>query len=74
MNLVFLLAASANILWIAFHSSIYQFKITNLIELHMGKLILNHLIGYNCPEFHNGSSKGNSKHFLQPVMVVKTQS
>ena len=28
--------------------------IFNLIETHMGKLILNHLIGNNCPEFRNG--------------------
>ena len=29
-------------------------KITNMIKLRMGKLILNHLIRNNCPEFHNG--------------------
>ena len=28
--------------------------ITNLIEARMGKLILNHLIGNNCPVFGNG--------------------
>ena len=31
-----------------------MFIITNLIEPRMGKLILNHLTGNNCPEFHNG--------------------
>ena len=30
------------------------FMITNLIEPRMWKLILNHLIGNNCPEFRNG--------------------
>ena len=28
--------------------------ITNLIEPRMGKVILNHLIENNCPEFHSG--------------------
>ena len=28
--------------------------ITNWIEPHMGKMILNHLVGNNCPLFHNG--------------------
>ena len=28
--------------------------ITNLIEPHIGKLILKHLIGNDCLEFHNG--------------------
>ena len=28
--------------------------VTNLIESCMGKMILNHLIGNNCPEFLNG--------------------
>ena len=27
--------------------------ITNMIELRVGKLTLNHLIGINCPEFRN---------------------
>ena len=31
-----------------------MFMITNLIEPRMGKLILNNLIGNNCPEFYNG--------------------
>ena len=31
-----------------------MFMITNLIEPRMGKLMLNHLIGKNCPEFLNG--------------------
>ena len=31
-----------------------MFMITNLIEPRMGKLILNHLIGNNRPEFRNG--------------------
>ena len=31
-----------------------MFMITNLIELRREKLILNHLIGNNCPEFPNG--------------------
>ena len=30
------------------------FMITNLIELRIGKLILNHFIKNNCPEFPNG--------------------
>ena len=30
-----------------------MFIITNLIELPMAKLILNHFIGNNCPEFRN---------------------
>ena len=28
--------------------------ITNFMEVRMGKLILNHLIRNNCPEFGNG--------------------
>ena len=31
-----------------------MFMITNLIKPRIGKLILTHLIGNNCPEFRNG--------------------
>ena len=31
-----------------------MFMITNLIELRMGKLMLNHLIVNNCPELRDG--------------------
>ena len=31
-----------------------MFMMTNLIEPRTVKLILSHLIGNNCPEFHNG--------------------
>ena len=42
-------------LQIAFHTSIYvMFMVTNLIEPRTRKLILNHLIGNNCPEFRDG--------------------
>ena len=40
--------------WVAFMQVYVSFMITNLIELCMEKLILNHLIGNNCPEFCNG--------------------
>ena len=44
MNLAFyqLLALIAQ--WIALHTSLFMFMISNLIEPRMGKLILNHLI------------------------------
>ena len=31
-----------------------MFVITNLVETRFGKLILNHFIGINCPEFRRG--------------------
>ena len=37
---------------IAFHTSVCH--VTNLIKPHLGKLILNYLIGSNCQEFRNG--------------------
>ena len=40
--------------WVAFMQVYVSFMITNLIELGMEKLILNHMIGNNCPEFCNG--------------------
>ena len=52
MNLVFLSAVCADSL--AFYSSICHVYVTNLIELRMGKLILNHFFRNNCPEFRNG--------------------
>ena len=39
--------------WIASHTSVMIMIIT-LLESHMGKLILNHLIGNNCAEFGVG--------------------
>ena len=50
-----LLAACASSFVDSFHASIYaMFMIINLIKPRMRKLILNHLIGNNCPEFRNG--------------------
>ena len=42
-----------------------SFMITNLIELCMEKLILNHLIGNNCPEFCNGLP---DSYFFKPIL------
>ena len=36
--------------WLTFHTSVMIMTIS-LIESHMGKLILNHLIGNDCPKF-----------------------
>ena len=58
MNLVFLLAACVNSLvdsfpWLSIQVYVI-FMITNLIEPGMGKPIVHHLIGNNCPEFRDG--------------------
>ena len=54
MNLVFLSAARANSLVDSFPFKHVMFMITNLIKSRLEKLVLNHLIGNNCPMFRNG--------------------
>ena len=54
MSIVFSLAAFSNNLVGSFPYKYVMLVITNVIELRMGKLILNHLIGNNYPEFRNG--------------------
>ena len=54
MNLTFLVALCTNSWVDSFPFKYVMFMIYNLIEPRMRKLILNHLIGNNCPEFHNG--------------------
>ena len=55
MKLVFLLGVCANSIVDSFpYKYIVMFMITHFIKLHMGKLILNHLIGIDCPKFCSG--------------------
>ena len=56
MNLVFLLAVCASLVD-GFPYKYVMFMIKNLIKPGMGKMMLNHLIVNNCPEFRNGLQK-----------------
>ena len=53
MNLVFLLAVSTNKFSGQLSTHVYVMLMTNLMKPCMEKLILNHLVKKNCPEFCN---------------------